>query len=179
MRCTYKLKLGLAAFFFVLGNASAQQGSVMMYGLIDGGLVYQTITGPGQFSQTRIGVGSGMQTTSRWGVRGQEPLGNGFSASFQLEGTYDITNGASLANGRPWGTQSWVGLEKNDFGYFRIGRQSGYAPEFFLPIDPFRGGLGQARMAFAFGSANSNTKYSNTLKLLLEATSGLKIGLGY
>ena len=179
MRCTYKLKLGLAAFFFVLANAPAQQGSVMMYGLIDGGLVYQTITGPGQFSQTRIGVGSGMQTTSRWGVRGQEPLGNGFSASFQLEGTYDITNGASLANGRPWGTQSWVGLEKNDFGYFRIGRQSGYAPEFFLPIDPFRGGLGQARMAFAFGSANSNTKYSNTIKLLLEPTSGLKVGLGY
>ena len=179
MRCTYKLKLGLAAFFFVLANASAQQGSVMMYGLIDGGLVYQTITGPGQFSQTRIGVGSGMQTTSRWGVRGQEPLGNGFSASFQLEGTYDITNGASLANGRPWGTQSWVGLEKNNFGYFRIGRQSGYAPELFLPIDPFRGGLGQARMAFAFGSANSNTKYSNTIKLLLEPTSGFKVGLGY
>jgi predicted porin len=121
-----------------------------------------------------------MQTTSRWGVRGQEPLGNGFNANFQLEGSLDLTNGALLSNGRMYGLQSWVGLSKDDSaGYFRIGRQSGYAPEFFLPIDPFRGGLGQARMAFAFGSANSNTKYSNLIKVMLEPTSGFRVGAGY
>jgi predicted porin len=179
MTHTKKIKLGLAALCIATSQAWAQQASVTLYGLIDGGIAYQTLTGPGQYSQSRLGLGSGMQTTSRWGVRGQEPLGNGFTANFQLEGSFDVTNGAALANGRMYGTQSWVGLSKNDLGYFRIGRQSGYAPEYFLPIDPFRGGFGQARMAYAFGSANSNTKYSNLIKLMVEPASGLKVGAGY
>ena len=180
MTHTKKIKLSLAALCIATSQAWAQQASVTLYGLIDGGIAYQTLTGPGQHSQSRLGLASGMQTTSRWGMRGQEPLGNGFNANFQLEGSFDVTNGAALANGRLFGTQSWVGLSKNDSaGYFRIGRQSGYAPEFFLPIDPFRGGLGQARMAFAFGSANSNTKYSNLIKLMVEPASGLRIGAGY
>ncbi len=152
MTRTKTIKLGLVALCVATSQSWAQQASVTLYGLIDGGIAFQTLTGPDQYSQSRLGLGSGVQTTSRWGVRGQEPLGNGFAANFQLEGSFDVTNGAALANGRMYGTQSWVGLSKNDSaGYFRIGRQSGYAPEFFLPIDPFRGGLGQARMAFAFG----------------------------
>ena len=174
-----KLKLGLIAVSLAANHAWAQQGSATLYGLIDGGVAYQQITGPGQYSQTRLGFASGMQTTSRWGMRGQEPLGNGFSANFQLESSIDISNGSLFSNGRLFGLQSWVGLSKDDAGYFRLGRQSGYAPEFFLAIDPFRGGLGQARMAYAFGAANSNTKYSNMIKLMLEPTSGLKVGAGY
>ena len=180
MTHTKKIKLSLAALCIAASHAWAQQGTATFYGLLDGGIAYQTLTGPAQYSQSRLGLASGMQTTSRWGVRGQEPLGNGFNANFQLEGSFDVTNGAALANGRLFGTQSWVGLSKNDSaGYFRIGRQSGYAPEFFLPIDPFRGGFGQARMAYAFGSANSNTKYSNLIKLMVEPASGLRIGAGY
>ena len=180
MTHTKKIKLSLAALCIATSHAWAQQGTATFYGLLDGGIAYQTLTGPAQYSQSRLGLASGMQTTSRWGVRGQEPLGNGFSANFQLEGSLDLTNGALLSNGRMYGLQSWVGLSKDDStGYFRIGRQSGYAPEFFLPIDPFRGGLGQARMAFAFGAANSNTKYSNLIKLMLEPASGLRVGAGY
>jgi len=179
MKRLYKLKLGLGALFLIATSAFAQQSSVTFYGLLDGGIAYQSITGANQYSQSRLGLGSGMQTTSRWGVRGQEPLGNGFSANFQLESSLDLTNGALLSNGRLFGLQSWVGLGHDDLGYARIGRQSGYAPEFFLPIDPFRGGFGQARMAFAFGSANSNTKYSNMIKLMFEPTRGLKLGAGY
>jgi predicted porin len=180
MKRSKSLKLCLIVIWLIANQAWAQQGNVTLYGLLDGGIAYQTLTGPNQYSQTRLGLASGMQTTSRWGVRGQEPLGNGFNANFQLESSLDLTNGALLSNGRLFGLQSWVGLSKNDsLGYFRIGRQSGYASEFFLPIDPFRGGLGQARMAFAFGAANSNTKYSNLIKLTLEPASGLRIGAGY
>ena len=157
----------------------AEQGSVTLYGLLDSGIAYQVVTGTDKYTQTRLGVASGMQTTSRWGLRGQEPLGNGYSLNFDLESSRDVDTGASLSNGRLFGLQSWVGVGKDDGGYFRLGRQSSYAPEFFLPIDPFRGGLGQARMAFAFGAANSNTKYSNMIKLLAEPVAGLKFGVGY
>ena len=157
----------------------AEQGSVTLYGLLDSGIAYQAITGADKYTQTRLGVASGMQTTARWGLRGQEPLGNGYSVNFVLESSFDVDTGASLSNGRLFGLQSWVGVGKDDGGYFRLGRQSSYAPEFFLAIDPFRGGLGQARMAFAFGSANSNTKYSNLIKLMAEPAAGLKVGIGY
>ena len=108
-----KIKLGLVALCVATGQSWAQQASVTLYGLIDGGIAYQTLTGPDQYSQSRLGLGSGMQTTSRWGMRGQEPLGNGFTANFQLEGSFDVTNGAALANGRLFGTQSWVGLSSS------------------------------------------------------------------
>jgi GBP family porin len=87
MTHTKKLTLGLIGLCIATSQAWAQQASVTLYGLIDGGIAYQTLTGPGQYSQFRLGLGSGMQTTSRWGMRGQEPLGNGFNANFQLEGS--------------------------------------------------------------------------------------------
>ncbi len=180
MKPAYLSKSGVAALFCCSAlPALAQQGSVTLYGLVDSGIAYQTITGADKYTQTRLGVASGMQTTSRWGLRGQEPLGNGYSVNFVLESSMDVDTGASLSNGRLFGLQSWVGVGKDDGGYFRLGRQSSYAPEFFLAIDPFRGGLGQARMAFAFGSANSNTKYSNLIKLMAEPVAGLKVGVGY
>ena len=178
MKTIEKLSLGFGIFFLSCASVSAQ-GNVALYGLLDSGLAYQTISGNEKYNQSKFGVASGMQTTARWGVRGQEPLGNGYSLNFQLESSFDIDTGASLSNGRLFGLQSWVGFAKENQGYFRLGRQSGYAQEFFLPIDPFRGGLGQARMAFAFGAANSNTKYSNLIKLLGEPIEGLKIGAGY
>ena len=65
-----KIKLGLVALCVATGQSWAQQASVTLYGLIDGGIAYQTLTGPDQYSQSRLGLGSGMQTTSRWGMRG-------------------------------------------------------------------------------------------------------------
>ena len=174
------VKPGVAALLCCSASSVfAQQGGVTLYGLLDSGIAYQAISGPDKYTQTKFGVASGMQTTSRWGLRGHEPLGGGYSLNFVVESSLDVDTGASLSNGRLFGLQSWVGVGREDGGYFRLGRQSGYAPEFFLPIDPFRGGLGQARMAFAFGAANSNTKYSNMIKLLAEPVEGLKFGVGY
>lgn len=180
MKPDYLVRPAVAALCFCLApSVFAQQGGVTLYGLLDSGIAYQTISGADKYTQTKFGVASGMQTTSRWGLRGQEPLGSGYSLNFVVESSLDLDTGASLSNGRLFGLQSWVGVGKEDGGYFRLGRQSGYAPEFFLQIDPFRGGLGQARMAFAFGAANSNTKYSNLIKLMAEPVAGMKVGVGY
>jgi len=150
-----------------------------LYGIIDTGLAYQTISGNDALNSTRFGVSSGIQTTSRWGMKGTEDLGDGYTANFVLESSFETNNGTLLSGGREFGLQSWLGFAKQDLGYFRMGRQSSFATEYFLPIDPFRGGFGQARMAFAFGSSNSNTKYSNLVKLMGEPIDGLKIGAGY
>lgn len=175
-----KLKIALVSVALgALSSPSAAQDTIQLYGLIDSGLVYQTIKGSDRFESTKFGISSGMQTTSRWGMKGRESIGNGYYFNFQIEGSFDTNTGAVLSYGRLFGLQSWMGFTKEDLGYLRLGRQSSFAPEFFLPIDPFRGGLGQARMGFAFGSANSNTKYSNMLKLMAQPMTGLRVGAGY
>ena len=179
---THLHQLKLALISIAMGSLSATssaQDAVQLYGLIDSGLVYQTIKGSNRFESTKFGISSGMQTTSRWGMKGREGLGNGYYFNFQIEGSFDTNTGAVLSYGRLFGLQSWMGFMKENLGYLRLGRQSSFAPEFFLPIDPFRGGLGQARMAFAFGSANSNTKYSNMLKVMGQPVTGLRVGAGY
>jgi predicted porin len=159
--------------------AAHSESTLNLYGIIDTGLAYQVISGSDKINSSHFGLASGIQTTSRWGMRGSEDLGNGYSVNFSLENSFETNNGMMLSGGREFGLQSWLGLAHQDLGYFRMGRQSSYAPEYFLQIDPFRGGMGQARMAFAFGSANSNTKYSNLVKLMAQPLPGLKVGVGY
>ena len=167
------------AVALLLISASHAESGVTLYGIIDSGLLYQNISGNSTYSAARAGLSSGSQTTSRWGMRGAEDLGAGYSVNFTLESSFETNDGALLSGGRIFGLQSWIGATKQDLGYVRFGRQSSFALENFLPIDPFRGGFGQARMAMAFGSSNSNTKYSNLLKVMVEPIHGLKVGAGY
>ena len=170
---------GLAFTLYTISMAIHAESLVTLYGIIDSGLVYQNLTGNETYNGSRAGLSSGTQTTSRWGMKGTEDLGDGYSLNFVLESSFETNNGALLSGGRIFGLQSWFGVGKQDLGYVRFGRQSSFALENFLPIDPFRGGFGQARMAMAFGSSNSNTKYSSLLKAMVEPVSGLKLGAGY
>ena len=58
---------------------------------------------------------------TRLGVRGEEDLGNGLSAIFQMEGRFDADTGAKTANRTFFDRESTVGL-KGSFGQVRFGR---------------------------------------------------------
>ena len=64
------------------GAALAQQSNVQLYGLLDTGMLLEKRLDGGK----RFGVASGISGQSRFGVRGSEDLGNGYSVTFQLEG---------------------------------------------------------------------------------------------
>ena len=101
-------KLQLALLTIACGSLSATssaQDAVQLYGLIDSGLVYQAIKGSDRFESTKFGISSGMQTTSRWGMKGREGLGNGYYFNFQIEGSFDTNTGAVLSYGRLFGLQ--------------------------------------------------------------------------
>lgn len=132
---TIKHAIAFAMIGGLAGAASAQT-SVTLYGVVDMGL-QQTHLSPGG-SQTAIA--SGIQSGSRWGLKGKEDLGGGMSASFQLESGFDASNGFSAQGGRLFGRQSWLGLNGN-FGSVKLGRQ--YTPLFIVldTIDPFDMGI--------------------------------------
>ena len=72
------------------------QTSVNLYGIVDVGLraadglaANNAPTPPGHTTA----VTSGINQTSRWGIRGQEALGGGWKAVFRLEGGMNADTG--------------------------------------------------------------------------------------
>ncbi len=59
---------------------------------------------------------------SRWGLRGVEGLGGGYSAVFTLESGFNVRDGSSGQGGRLFGRQAFVGL-KAPYGTLAFGRQ--------------------------------------------------------
>lgn len=77
-------------------------------------------------SVTRVSPSATSQTS--FGFKGEENLGDGYKASFVLEGQLSHDTGALSQDGRIFGRQSYVGLT-TPFGEVRLGRQ--YAPIFY------------------------------------------------
>ncbi len=113
---------------------STGTSSVTLYGLIDASV--------GRFNGAAAGINaqnsavskveSGSMSTSRWGLRGNEDLGGGLSASFELSSFFRNDTGAvgrSDAIGAPvnvaadpfFSRLAWVGMSHKDMGRVRMG----------------------------------------------------------
>lgn len=136
-------------------GASAQTSGVTIYGLIDVCVAYSD-TGA---DSSKL-VNSGCQNGSRLGFRGQEDLGNGLSAYFQLEQGLNMDNGtlgqSNATTTRIFGRKSLVGLSSKTLGSIEFGRD--YSPAFYLlsPIDPLALGFGTLGSTMSTG-ANPTT----------------------
>ena len=137
-----KKSLIAVAALAAVGAASAQS-SVTLYGVIDTGygmeqtkqkLSVGATANATAFSVTEkqrsVGLMSGNLSGSRWGLKGQEDLGNGLSAVFNVEAGFDSTNGSFNDGG--FNRRSVVGL-KGSFGQVLLGRD-------YTPMDEIGGG---------------------------------------
>ena len=77
------------------------------------------------FNQNRIGTVQGVNSGSRFGLRGSEDLGDGLRAIFTLEGGITPLNGKSAQSGRLFGRQATVGLSDDSWGAIRPPGQPG------------------------------------------------------
>ena len=113
------LGLGLG---FALATGAACAQSVQLYGAIDTGLEYVTHADANGDGVLRMpNVTSGLMP-SRWGLRGQEDLGDGLKVSFTLESGFGPDNGVQAQGGRLFGRQAWVALGSR-WGQVTFGRQ--------------------------------------------------------
>lgn len=108
-------------------TAAAQTANVSLFGLIDTNL--QRYSASGAASLNRMGT-DGL-SSSRWGLRGTESLGDGMSASFWLEGAFSGDSGSiGSTNTNNQSTGSATGLFgrratvslSGKFGEVRLGR---------------------------------------------------------
>jgi len=157
-----KSLLALAVLGAFAGAASAQS-SVTIYGVVDLGVVKTnggtatnsgtgwTLTAPAtkayQVAQARA---------SRLGFRGNEDLGGGLSAQFQLEHRFAPDTGASSNGAHFWQGRSYVQLTSAAAGRVYLGRE--YTPLFFIAnrSDPFGwDGVGQMGKAYQYAGFNT------------------------
>ena len=77
---------------------SAFAASVTMYGVVDAGLNFKSIAGDDvpafeQHSDSSFGLDSGLNSGSRFGIKGVEELGNGWNVGFTLENEFTSDDG--------------------------------------------------------------------------------------
>lgn len=147
-----KSLIALAALAAV-GAASAQS-SVTLYGVIDTNYGWARLTEKNMDQRSRtvkttttgLNAAGGNMSGSRWGLKGQEDLGNGLSAVFNVEAGFNSANGRTGVsvdatdpdNATGWGNgfnrRAVVGL-KGGFGQVLLGRD-------YTPLDDLLGGNG-------------------------------------
>jgi len=139
-----KKLIALAVAGLVSGGAFAQS-NVTVYGVVDVGVE------SGKYNDTGsvFRVQSGQAMGSRIGFKGEEALGNGLSAIFQLESGFQAdtgnqTHGSGTGTdyGSLFGRQAFAGLKSSQLGQVTIGRQYSTAYSVLSQADAFAFGQG-------------------------------------
>jgi predicted porin len=102
-------------------NAWAQS-SVTLYGLVDTTVRY--LTNADSNNDSQVAMGEGVETPSRFGLKGSEDLGGGLSAVFKLENQFQLWSGKlDNTSDQLFQRQAYVGLSSNQYGTVTLGRQ--------------------------------------------------------
>ena len=130
----HKLTLLIGALVSSGITSASAQSSVTLYGVVDAGVQYVSNVGVARnegaagrpisyASKSRFGFLSGGSFSNRWGIKGNEDLGGGLAAIFQLENGFSIGNGAFSSSGTEFNNQAFVGLLSARYGSLTMGRQ--------------------------------------------------------
>ena len=166
-----KSLIALAALATVATAAQAQS-SVTMYGVIDPTLISVSTQGQGRVTA----LSHGGAATSRWGFRGEEDLGGGLKAFFNLEGQFEADTGEGSATGL-FHRASFVGL-KNSMISGQAGRMNRIDYAKIAKYDVFAGnniGGATAYVALSGAAVMPDVRSNNTLQLDITPISGLTL----
>jgi len=114
-----KMKKTLIAMA-VLGAASGfamAASNVTLYGVIETGVVAQKA----KHGDTTVQMKSGFDQGSRWGIKGVEDLGNGYSVGFILEQGFNGDDGSNAISGKQFSREAIINV-KGGFGSLAFGR---------------------------------------------------------
>jgi len=149
------------------------QTNVTLYGIADAGFGVADTDAPGADNSAM--VYSGVQSSSRFGIRGSEDIGSGLKVIFNLESGVEFDTGA--AGSAFWARRSVVGLA-GSFGEVRLGRD--YTPGYTAMGTTDVMGLGLFGNWLVFGSNGGITnRVSNGLHYTSPVWSGFTLRAVY
>lgn len=134
-----------AATLATFAGAAFAAPSVTLYGIVDTGLGYQHQKVTGQSSTDELSMTSSVNETSRWGLKGEEKIGN-TTVSFNLADKFNTDDGTQAdEDGRLFGREAQVSLSGR-YGTLTAGRigalgsSIGTYDQIFAVGDAFDGG---------------------------------------
>lgn len=159
-----------------VGMAQAQ-ASVTLYGTLDTGVGFKSLKNKDTgVKASRSGLFNGVWSSSVWGLKGSEDLGDGLSVTFKLEGGFDVQTGQS-SGGRLFKTTT-LGLNSREWGSLTFGRVGNavqnYAGFIAGPDDE----EGLSNIENTFSAAGSN-KADNTIVYASPTFNGLSFAVGH
>ena len=102
-------------------TASAFAADVTVYGGVDTGLKYSHQKVGSDDATNSFTMESGMSAASRWGIKGSEELGNGYSVSFDLQSGFNSDDGTLGQGNRLFGREARLTVA-SPFGELSFGR---------------------------------------------------------
>ncbi|MBS7777880.1 porin [Acidovorax sp. CCYZU-2555] len=172
--------LALVALSAAMPALAQSQSNLTVYGILDAAVRTQsglTAGYAGAPNNTTV-VNSGVGPTSRWGLRGQEDLGGGLKATFNLESTLGVDVGTSGSAAGFFDRAAVLGLAGN-WGAVTAGRQNTLVADSAGIADPiglrFAGlnpniqvtSLTGHRLGIEYGATNTNAasnRVNNSIK---------------
>ena len=163
---------------------SALAADVTLYGLVDLGLDYQHVDSdvPNSDAANTLKLRSGTNSGSRFGLKGVEQLGNGYSIGFVLENGFNADDGTLGSDGRLFDREASLQF-KGPFGTLAAGRQGQLANSvgtFGLlgVVSPFSTGWGDA-IGPKFVTGGTFDKFDNTVTYATPTFAGLTVYAQY
>ena len=151
---------------------AAAQTNVTLYGILDAAISSQDTGGP---EGRNTVVNSGNQSSSRFGFRGSEDLGNGLKAIFNLEAGTSIDTGAG--DSALFGRRAVVGLE-GGFGSLTLGREYSPIAAVAGATDAFGQGFYGSNLS-AFTTNRLTRRLANSVNYKSSSWNGLKLLAAY
>ncbi len=105
-----KKTLAALAVLGAFAAGSAYAADVTLYGYVDLGLKYSHVDADiaGQDATDKLEMAAGNQSGNRFGLKGTEDLGNGYSVGFVLENGFSADDGKLAQNSRLFGREAQV-----------------------------------------------------------------------
>jgi len=112
----------IAAAVMAASGVAFAASNVTLYGVIEEGVVVSKA----KHKDTLVNLKSGFDSGNRWGLRGVEDLGNGYSVGFILEQGFTANNGDEGEAGKAFNREAILSV-KGGFGSLAFGRTGGLA----------------------------------------------------
>ena len=159
------------------------RADVSLYGIVDVSFYYNAVSRSanalgGAVNASQAGITSGVLSGSRWGIKGTDTIGDGWSSGFVLESGINAQEGTLGQGGLGFGRQATVSLMNQGLGTLDIGRKGTFSYLYMVPIDPFSLSGSQAGAGSSFGSANG-LRFNNLISYETPTIQGFQAGVGY
>ena len=110
----------IAAAVMAASGVAFAASNVTLYGVIEEGVVVSKA----KHKDTMVDLKAGFDSGNRWGIKGVEDLGNGYSVGFILEQGFTADNGEEGVPGKAFNRESILYV-KGGFGSLAFGRTGG------------------------------------------------------